>query len=323
MTAAACAAGPFAYVALISCGRTTLLAVWTEYLHSWQLFVLLPIILLWLIGGGLAIGYGIRRATGSKRARPEKGILATLLASLAAGFAVGVVLYLSLQIASAIKDTSVGGAGPYIVVGGLIGLIVGLAAAFSVYFAMFAATARQTFKAVALPMLALLIVCGASALIAYKPTVEATNDKRNSLICQNNLKVICNSLGKVNGDVSVERLFAQFPPKAGTTPPTKLDQLSDEFRKIFNCPSHADQEIGYVFYFDNDSTAVTDMLAVADRPGNHRDTVNVITMTRTVDAANGRVTRNFQNASVPMEGFQQMLKEPVNAAFAKAYNASK
>jgi len=300
-----------------------LLAVWTEYLYRWQLFVILPIIVLWIFGGGLAIGYGIRRVTGSKRARPEKGILATLLASLAAGFAVGVVLYLSLQIAGAVKDTSEGGVGPFIIVGGLVGVIIGLGVAFSVYFAMFAATARQTFKAVALPMLILLVVCGASGLIAYRPTVEATKDKRNSLICQNHLKVICDKLADVNSGLSMESLLARFQPKTGVSSATKLDQLSDESKKIFNCPSHEDQEVGYVFCFDNGSTAVTDMLVVADRPGNHRDRVNLITMTRVVDPANGKVTRTFQNESVTQEAFQQRLKDSINTGFAKVYNAVK
>ena len=280
-----------------------MLAAWTDALAIWQLFVIVPLILLWLIGGGWMIGVSIRRLTEARRFHPVQGIIATLLATLAGGFAVGVVMMICSTLGGALKA----GGQAVAVTGGVIGGIIGLLVMFLVFYAMFKATAKQVLRAIGPPTLGVLVLSGALGGILYKPIITKSRETQWLKICGWQLDMIREAL---------QRRYTEL----GVPPATLVDIVIgvDNGERYIQCPGNRENPVGYVYMPYTSMVPVENRLILADRKGNHAEVVHVIVFAAII--RNGRLEQTVQRQSLPVEAFHKLLAEPVNESFAKEYN---
>ena len=217
------------------------LAAWTDYLLIWQLYVILPLILLWLVGGGWLIGLSIRRATGARRFHPAQGIVTSILATLAGGFGFAVIMYLFSTIRK-MGGPDDGGMSPLLVAGMVVGALVAVGVSFTVFYAMFKASARQVAQAVLLPAVGIVVLAGAAAGILYKPTVDAVWDQRHRSACVNpNLLLI-------------REVLKTYTDRLEATPKSVQDLVNSmkhvgwpDAADYFRCPGNPEEPVGYVY----------------------------------------------------------------------------
>jgi len=277
---------------------------------TWQLYVLLPLVVLWIIGGGLMVGVSIRRQTASRRFHPAQGIVATLLATMAGIFGVFITMYVFLKLGSIARGSSEGML-KFLIAGGIVGVIVALLVMFTVYYAMFKASARQVVKAMLPPSLGILLLTGIAGGLMIKPTIAGTNDRRSLDPCGKQIINICGVL----------QTFGNEAPPAtieGVIDALKRKGLGD-VSAIFTCPGKSKEPIGYVYLaYDPRKTGDAPRLVLADRKTNHLSTVNAVEIT--VTSTDGKLKQEFHNRSWTRAEFEKRLAAPENEAFAAVYN---
>jgi len=287
------------------------LAAATDYLEIWQLFVIVPLALAWVIGGGWWIGVSIRRQTEARRFHPGQGVVATLLATLAGGFGFGATLLICTTLEK-LGGSSASTMTPLMTVGLTVGAAVGLLVVFTVFYAMFKASAVQVFKAMAPPTVVVLVLAGIAGGLMYSPIVTSAREKRNQEFCVKKLE-------------GIRELLQFYAARNEMPPPTLKDLMSgvqgiDDPELYIQCPGKPkpDEKPSYIYVPYTSMQPVEDRLLLADGKDNHQSGVNVIIFSATL--RNGRVVQNLQLQAMSHERFNELLVKPINESFAREYN---
>lgn len=265
-----------------------------DYFHLWQLPLFLILGAGWLIGGGRLLLRSIKQRQYSKRMHLGRCVLISLLSGLAGVIAAAAFSYLVLSIGKA-TDTNLK------IAAGAVGLVVLMATAYFVIYAMLELSFSSALKAAALPLTAqiiMLIIVGSAAGV---PAHFIRQSQLSRIRCRNNMS---NYLA-----VAIrmyERTYETPPPDIKAL----LNRNLMDSNKL-NCPAAPEDTMGYFYYPTHliDVRESSEQIAACDVRGNHSGGRNVL-------LSNG-YTRWYDE-----EELQVLLSQPQNEEFAAVLNTA-
>jgi len=272
------------------------LASIADYIGPWQLAFVPVFILYMLLVGGYFLRRSLRRHQAYKRIRLGRCVLISLYASGGGGISGAIMLFLFRSIGTAIEHVL-----PMIVIGAVVGLMAFLSVGLLVIWAAFNIPPRDVLRASVMPVgsvAALAIIFGAATVV---PTFSQKREKRLLDSCQMRLL-------KINQAVDFfERDTAGNPPES-LKDLVRTKKLAPE---DIRCAAAANEEVGF-FYLPvpgDPRDKPSDKLRACDFAGHHGSK-------RPILLANGDCKVLGQ------QEFQELLKKPDNAEFAKKLKAA-
>ena len=269
-----------------------MLAAIKDFLHIWQLPLLLFMLLAWFWLGGLLLLRSLTKRQYPKRIRLGDCVLVMLLVALAAGMVGLGALFFIRSLCTTLDLPKINiaiFAAPVLPVTTFI-------AAWLVIYAMLDLSLGAALKTAFKPLLVLLLIEGALAAGGGLPAIaiNRTNVAKDS--CDRNLNHL---------DVAFRRYFSDFSVPAPDTQ-VLVDRNITKANRL-ECPAALDRKDDY-FYYPTDIVSpetLTKKLLLCDFAGNHPGGRNALRV-------NGEIEWLDKDA------FQERLQLPENAEFAKA-----